>query len=92
MLLSVVVDSPSTATFLTPQERAYLVWRKSVLSQFLRTDMGWRALEYDNSTVGEEEDFAIRHVIAAFTDWQVYLHLLVYMSIIGPRASPFYSS
>ncbi|KAG8219182.1 MFS general substrate transporter [Butyriboletus roseoflavus] len=64
----VIVDFPSTATFLTPKERAYLVWRK----------------KYDNSSVGEEEHFALRHVIAAFTDWQVYLQMLVYMSIIAP--------
>ncbi|KAH0838727.1 MFS general substrate transporter [Lanmaoa asiatica] len=66
----VIVDFPSTATFLTPDERAYLIWRK----------------KYDNSVVGEAEHFALRHVISPFTDWQVYLHLLVYMSIIAPRA------
>lgn len=27
--------------------------------------------EYDNSSVGEEEKFASRHVWAAFKDWQV---------------------
>jgi hypothetical protein len=27
--------------------------------------------EYDNSSVGEEERFAARHVWAAFRDWQV---------------------
>lgn len=29
--LSVIVDFPSSATFLTPEERAYLIWKKSVL-------------------------------------------------------------
>lgn len=42
--------------------------------------------EYDNSSVGEAEAFALRHVWAAFVDWQVWLHILVYMSIIGPCA------
>ncbi|KZV75075.1 MFS general substrate transporter [Peniophora sp. CONT] len=64
----VLVDFPSTALFLTPEERSYLVWRK----------------KYDSSSVGEEERFAMRHLVAAFTDWQVYAHILVYMSIIGP--------
>ncbi|KZV75076.1 MFS general substrate transporter [Peniophora sp. CONT] len=64
----VVVDFPSTAAFLTPEERSYLVWRK----------------KYDNSSVGEEERFAMRHLVAAFTDWQIYAHILVYMSIVGP--------
>lgn len=64
----VMVDFPSTAKFLTPEERAYVIWRK----------------KYDNSSVGEEEHFSMRHISAAFTDWQVWLHILVYMSIVGP--------
>ncbi|KAG1740813.1 MFS general substrate transporter [Suillus paluster] len=66
--LFVLVDFPDTATFLTPEERAFIVWKK----------------KYDNSSVGEEEGFAARHVWAAFGDWQVWLHILVYMSIVGP--------
>jgi hypothetical protein len=31
--------------------------------------------EYDNSSVGEEERFASRHVWAAFKDWQVRYQL-----------------
>ncbi|KAG9310068.1 MFS general substrate transporter [Chiua virens] len=64
----VIVDFPSDATFLTDAEGAYLIWRK----------------KYDSSTVGEEERFALRHIVAALTDWQLYLHILVYMSIVGP--------
>jgi sugar phosphate permease len=64
----VLVDSPDTAKFLTPEERAFIVWRK----------------KYDNSSVGEEERFASRHVWAAFKDWQVWLHIPVYISIVGP--------
>ncbi|KAG9310071.1 MFS general substrate transporter [Chiua virens] len=66
--LFILVDFPSDATFLANEERAYLIWRK----------------KYDNSTVGEEERFALSHIIAALTDWQLYLHILVYMSIVGP--------
>ncbi|KAF8882948.1 MFS general substrate transporter [Mucidula mucida] len=65
----VLVDFPATAQFLTPEERAYIVYRK---------------IEYDNSSVGEEEHFAVGHVIEALTDWQVWLHILIYMSIAGP--------
>ena len=43
--------------------------------------------EYDNSTVGEEEHFEIRHIWEALLDWQVWLHILIYMSIITPRMS-----
>ncbi|KAI0073057.1 MFS general substrate transporter [Panus rudis PR-1116 ss-1] len=64
----VLVDFPSTAGFLTPEERAFIVWRK----------------KYDNSSVGEEEHFAMRHLWSSFLDWQTWLHILIYMSIIGP--------
>ncbi|KAI9449179.1 MFS general substrate transporter [Lactarius psammicola] len=64
----VMVDFPNTATFLTPEERAYVIWKK----------------KYDNSSVGEEEHFSVRHILAALTDWQVWLQILVYMSIVGP--------
>ena len=29
--------------------------------------------EYDNSSVGEEEHFEMRHLVAAITDWQACL-------------------
>jgi len=64
----ILVDFPATAAFLTPEERSYLVWKK----------------KYDNSSVGEEEHFSLRHVAAAFKDWQIYVHILIYMSINGP--------
>ncbi|KAJ3565341.1 hypothetical protein NP233_g7691 [Leucocoprinus birnbaumii] len=64
----VLVDFPATADFLTPEERAFVIWRK----------------KYDNSSVGEEEHFEMRHLRAAVSDWQVWLHILIYMSIIAP--------
>ncbi|KAI9056478.1 MFS general substrate transporter [Trametes sanguinea] len=63
-----LVDFPHTAKFLTPEERAYIVHRK----------------KYDNSSVGEEEHFEIRHIWEAVLDWQVWVHILTYMSIITP--------
>ncbi|KAG1731485.1 MFS general substrate transporter [Suillus paluster] len=66
--LFVLVDFPDTAEFLTPEERAFVVWKK----------------KYDNSSVGEEERFAVRHIWAAFRDWQVWLHILISFSIVGP--------
>ncbi|KAH9919549.1 MFS general substrate transporter [Fomitopsis serialis] len=64
----VIVDFPDTASFLTPKERAYLVWRK----------------KYDNSSVGEEEHFELRHVKSALCDWQVWLQTLMFMTIVAP--------
>ncbi|KAL0063398.1 hypothetical protein AAF712_009707 [Marasmius tenuissimus] len=42
------------------------------------------SVEYDNSGVGEEERFSVKYIIQAFTDWQLYVHVLVYMSLVGP--------
>lgn len=68
LALFVMVDFPATAKFLTPEERAYVIWKK----------------KYDNSSVGEEEHFEMRHFWSAVGDWQVWLHILIYMSIIAP--------
>ncbi|PAV19560.1 MFS general substrate transporter [Pyrrhoderma noxium] len=64
----VLVDFPTTASFLTPEERSYVLHKK----------------KYDNSRIGEAEEFAWRYVWAAFKDWQVWVHLLVYISIVAP--------
>ncbi|KAJ8469685.1 hypothetical protein ONZ45_g16812 [Pleurotus djamor] len=64
----VLVDFPATATFLTPEERAFIIHKK----------------KYDNSSVGEDENFSVSHICAALSDWQVWLHILVYFSIVGP--------
>ncbi|KAK0479697.1 MFS general substrate transporter [Armillaria novae-zelandiae] len=64
----ILVDFPATAKFLTPEERAFVVWKKN----------------YENSSVGEEEHFSVQHIIQALTDWQVLLHIPIYMSIVGP--------
>ncbi len=69
------MDFPITATFLTPEERAFVIWRKS---EYIPPDM-YDVLamlttcpaEYDNSSVGEAEKFEVRYVWAAFKDWQV---------------------
>lgn len=85
--LVVLVDFPSTASFLTPEERAYVIYKKSTFYSLFRCRLCWNFLasaEYDNSTVGEADKFAWRYVWAAFIDWQVWLHILIYMSIIGP--------
>ncbi|KDR81104.1 hypothetical protein GALMADRAFT_222657 [Galerina marginata CBS 339.88] len=64
----VLVDFPATASFLTLEERSFIIHKK----------------KFDNSSVGEEEHFEMRHFWAAISDWQVWLHILVYMSIVGP--------
>ena len=83
----VLVDFPDTAKFLTLEERAFVVHKKSKykLKSTRANVLIARFSEYDNSSVGEEEHFKARHVTQAMTDWQVWLHILIYMSIVGPR-------
>jgi len=62
----VLYDFPDTASFLTAEERAFVVHR----------------LKYQGSlgsgrAVAENESFKWKYVRAAFTDWQVYAALFV---------------
>ncbi|KAI0672079.1 MFS general substrate transporter [Trametes maxima] len=54
--LCVFVDLPDSAHFLSPDERAYVIYRK----------------KYDNSSIGEEEHFEVRHILEGVLDWQVW--------------------
>lgn len=63
-----VVDFPATAKFLTPEHRAFVIRQK----------------KFESSTVGEEEQFETRHLWAALTDWQVWLHTLILTSVVTP--------
>ncbi|KAM5545340.1 hypothetical protein V8D89_000953 [Ganoderma adspersum] len=67
----VFVDFPDTAPFLTAEEREYVVNR----------------LRFDNSTVGEDEHFALRHIWQALLDWQVWALGLLNMAVIMPESS-----
>ncbi|KIJ64854.1 hypothetical protein HYDPIDRAFT_132016 [Hydnomerulius pinastri MD-312] len=67
----VMVDYPSTAMFLTPEERVFVVQKQSAAQ--LRCD-----------AAKEEEDHVARQVWAAFTDWQVWAMSVVQLSIILP--------
>lgn len=62
-LVPVLVDFPASASFLTPEERAFVVWKKSQYNLLLSIHQSLICfLEYDNSSLGEEERFAPRHV------------------------------
>ncbi|EIW53164.1 MFS general substrate transporter [Trametes versicolor FP-101664 SS1] len=70
----ILVDFPDTAMFLTPEERAYVVHRKSILA----------LAEYDNSSVGEEEHFEMRQLWETLFNWKVILCCLINASVITP--------
>ncbi|KAL8277541.1 hypothetical protein RQP46_010096 [Phenoliferia psychrophenolica] len=63
-----ISDFPSTATFLTEDERAWVVWRK----------------RSDGSSVGEAEGISWPYIIQALTSWQVWLGTAYYISIVTP--------
>jgi len=75
-------DFPDTASFLTIEERAWVVHR-----------LKYQGSAGSGRAVAESESFQWSHVRAAFTDWQIYVGLLVshnlkthflYMSLLIP--------
>ncbi|KAF8995232.1 MFS general substrate transporter [Cyathus striatus] len=64
----VMVDFPYSAGFLTPEERAYIVAIK----------------KHDISSVGEEEHFERRHIWEALSDWKLWLHIPIFISVSVP--------
>jgi MFS transporter, ACS family, DAL5 transporter family protein len=62
----VLYDFPDTASFLTIEERAWVVHR-----------LKYQGSEGSGKMVAETEDFNWTHVRAAFTDWQIYTALWV---------------
>jgi len=64
----VIQDFPETATFLTEEERAFIVHR----------------MKYDGTDIAMDNEFRWKYVRQAFTDWQVYLSLFIYWGNVVP--------
>jgi hypothetical protein len=62
----ILYDFPDTASFLTIEERAWVVHRLK-----FQGSLG------SGRAVAESEKFSWKHVRAAFTDWQIYVALFV---------------
>ncbi|KDQ21835.1 hypothetical protein BOTBODRAFT_99811 [Botryobasidium botryosum FD-172 SS1] len=78
-------DAPGTASFLTPEERAYVIWRKSdATTRCIGADFFFFCDVDGDSHAGEDEDFSLKYIRAAFLDWQVWVHILIYMSVVAP--------
>ncbi|KAB8238975.1 major facilitator superfamily domain-containing protein [Aspergillus alliaceus] len=69
-------DFPETATFLTDEEREYVLH----MLQSQTNNQGPR----QEGVVREEAKFRITYVVDALTDWQVYVSLLIYWGITCP--------
>jgi hypothetical protein len=59
-------DFPETASFLTEEERAFVIHR----------------LRYDGTDVAMDEGFRWKYVRQAFLDWQIYLSLFIYWGTV----------
>lgn len=69
----ILYDFPDTASFLTIEERAWVVHRLK-----FQGSLG------SGRAVAESEQFSWKHVRAAFTDWQIYVALFMYWGIVCP--------
>lgn len=76
----VLHDFPETATFLTEEERAFVVYRLKYQGQE-KGGSGRR--------VAQAEEFKWKYVIQAFTDWQIWVNLFVYWGVSHPSLNRF---
>jgi MFS family permease len=77
-------DFPETAKFLTEEERAFVVYRLKYQSQSPRKSEGGQS----QGLVAEAEEFKWKYVLDAFTDWQLWVHLMVYYGVSRPHCFP----
>jgi hypothetical protein len=68
-----IYDFPDTASFLTEEERAWVVHR-----------LKYQGSKGSNQQVAESEEFKWKYVKDAFTDWQIYVGLFMYWGIVCP--------
>ncbi|KAF5365471.1 hypothetical protein D9758_010846 [Tetrapyrgos nigripes] len=83
-----VVDLPETAKFLTPEERAFVITKRSTSLRSLAYCVNLRtnslSVEMDISFVGEEEHFEMKHIIQALTDWKLWIQFPTYFGVLVP--------
>jgi MFS family permease len=66
-------DFPETASFLTEEERAFVVYRLKYQNYKEEADGGVR--------VAQDDSFQWKFVKAAFLDWQIWTNILVYWGV-----------
>lgn len=70
-------DFPETASFLTEDERAFVVFRLKYQGQ----SRGKSQTNQNRELVAEAEEFKWKYVRQAFLDWQLWIHLMVYYGV-----------
>ncbi|KAI1118906.1 major facilitator superfamily domain-containing protein [Nemania sp. NC0429] len=70
-------DFPETASFLTEEERAFVVYRLKYQGQANSSDEGV-------VRVAQADEFDWKYVKQAFADWQIWANMFVYWGIVCP--------
>jgi hypothetical protein len=68
-----IYDYPTTASFLTEDEKAWAYHR-----------LKYQACKNTGRMYAESDTFEWKYVIQALTDWQLYVNLFVYWGVVGP--------
>ncbi|KAF1999008.1 MFS general substrate transporter [Amniculicola lignicola CBS 123094] len=80
-------DFPETASFLTEEERAFVVWRLKFQASIKRDKEG-RIVdvirEEGEEMLAQDDTFQWKYVKAAFMDWQIWMNIWVYWGIVAP--------
>lgn len=71
----ILFDFPETASFLTPEERAFVVYRLKYQGQ---------VEGHAGPQVAQDDQFKWKYVKSAFLDWQVWVNIWVYWGIVCP--------
>lgn len=71
-------DFPETASFLTEEERAFVVYRLKYQGQVANKTLSDASAAL---RVAETDQFSWKYVWQAFTDWQIYANILVYWGV-----------
>jgi hypothetical protein len=74
MAFFVLHDFPETATFLTEEERAFVVFRLKFQGQVLAKEEG-------RLQCAQAEEFKWKYVKQAFLDWQIWVNIFVYWGV-----------
>jgi len=79
-------DFPETASFLTEEERAFVVFRLKYqgLADPARKRPEEGAVEQPRHMVAEADEFNWLYVKQAFLDWQIWLNIFVYWGVCLP--------
>lgn len=70
----ILQDFPETATFLTEEEKAFVVFRLKYQAQAGNIDT-------DQVQVAQAEEFKWKYVWSAFKDWQIWVSIIMYWGV-----------